>query len=266
MNLLEQQNKLDESGQNAYQTIIELKKEIMDLKCSLEIKKSAESTTDIIASEDLKLIRTQDKIDVIEQKFNAFETMYMESQHQFIESFRNLDEQQKLYMDNIQETIKEIVGKSLGEHDKISIDKEPNEAYESADQNEFNELHGSKMHDTIDAKFETEQSLEKQHSELDRRTFSASSSQTEDGETKVICKVDINTVPHSQLKQKETKCTKKKTKAQIKKITKDMALNEFEQRLRQFGVDADSAGLTTPRSSEVNQDLAEEREEIKKVC
>lgn len=261
-----------------YETMNELKKEIVELKNSLEAKSN--ETQQITLNEDqltLKQsnsIHTSDKIDVIEQKFNAFETMYMESQHQFIESFRNLDERQQVYMNNIQETIKEIIEKSMGEHIALheALPKD-----EAANQNNLHEnctvkiSHTDKNEqtsETLHHKPLDEQLMETQQQKIHAELTYETSSHSEGEQSKTICQAEVHTHFQSDLIKSDemrSKNDRKSINASKSQITKDNAMLEFEQRLRQFGVDADSAGLPTPRSNEVAQDLAEERKEMKKV-
>lgn len=261
--------------QNAYETINELKKEIIGLKNTLEAKtytqlqqiESGHSAPVAKLENSTSLTQTIDKIDVIEQKFNAFEVMYMESQHQFIESFRNLDERQKIYMDNIQGTIKEIVEKSLGQNDpsKNDIDTvnetkiEHVEAINSNCADKQDNLEASK-------KDEDEKLLESYEINQKAVTYD-SSSYSEDTGREITCEAEIHTISQSEQNETEQKDknTKKYTKSIRKINTKDAALYEFKHRLRQFGVEVDSAGLATPRSSEIKQDLANERKEMKKA-
>lgn len=251
--------------EHAQQTIINLRKEIEDLKTSLGTSASIieNPTTFDVETEDSNVVQTKDKIDVIERKFNAFETMYMESQNKFIESFRSLDERHKVYMDNIQETIKEIVEKSFGHHDEIVVQEELDTS-----KNEINfdieTENSSKMNNGLYSKPE----IELKAYNPDPNSSSDLYSQSEGEETKIVCQVDVHKVSSDTTNQQnhDDELISKENAKIPSKVFKDMALNEFEQRLHQFGVDADSTGLTTPRSCEVYQDLAEEREEMKKVC
>lgn len=267
----DQERKIEnELIKTAHQTIIELKKEIEDLKTSLDMEKCTEKPPEFLdLTQDANLVQTNDKIEVIERKFNAFETMYVESQNKFIESFRHIDERHKVYMDNIQETIKEIVEKSLGHHEKISTE----ELLPVANEHdcEKKEEIASEDGDIPQFKSEIEQHPQlKLHSPKQiASTDSFSQSEGEGEDSKIICQVDVHTVSsvdtNLNLHTDGELNYEKTTKAQ-NRLFKDIALNEFEQRLNQLGVDADSTGLATPRSCEVYHDLAEEREEMKKVC
>lgn len=275
---LEKQSDPDLS-QNAYQTISELKKEIVELKKCLETKIALDLPSEKLTNDKNAVLPTNDKIDVIEQKFNAFEIMYTNSQHQFIESFRNLDERQKVYMDNIQETIKEIVEKSLGQHELDANDKQLDN-YPQTDDNRSNEPDTNETNQNENDIDMENRNHDNDHGGSDIGNDSRpkvmprkinqiqsieSTSQSEEDEKSFVCEVEV----HSELNGRQPKVKKrtkqKSSESSDNKITKDMAIDEFEQRLRQFGVDADSAGLNTPRSCEVYQDLAEEREEMKKV-
>lgn len=260
--------------EKAHQTIVELKREIEDLKNTLDIKVIAEKPAEFLdLTQDTNMVHTNDKIDIIERKFNAFETMYMESQNKFIESFRNLDERHKVYMDNIQETIKEIVEKSLGNQDEteteqIKILKPVTNDSDNEYENEVLIL--SNATNIAQSKTENEQSSQLKSCSPIASTDSSSQSEGENEETKIVCQVDVHTVSSAEInlykQQNEEQNSGKNTKNRNNKIFKNMALNEFEQRLQQFGVDAVSTGLTTPRSCEVSHELAEEREEMKRVC
>lgn len=229
---------------------------------------SEKSSEFLDITKDVNPIETNDKIDVIERKFNAFETMYMESQDKFIESFRSLDERQKVYMDNIQETIKDIVEKSLGHHDKIAVE-DASETVQNDKSTENKMATLSKSDNVPEPKIETKEliQLPKPYSpNVSTDSFSQSDGDVE--ENKLICHVDVHTVSSAETnlhgKEVEESNFKKPAKSRNRAF-KDKVLNEFEQRLQQLGVEADSTGLSTPRSCEVHQDLAEEREEMKKV-
>lgn len=253
-----------------------MKREIVELKNSLEAKSYE---TQITINEDQAVkpsisIQTNDKIDVIEQKFNAFETMYMESQHQFIESFRNLDERQKVYMDNIQETIKEIIEKSMGEHIAVNDAVAKDGTHNQNDLHEngaMESLHADKneISKTVHRKPLDEQLMETtQQEKIDPKVTYEISSHSEEEQSQTICQAEVHASLSSDfIKSDEIRNInfRKRVKESNSQITKDNAMVEFEQRLRQFGVDADSAGLSTSRSNEVNNDLAEEREEMRKV-
>lgn len=267
----EKERKIEnDSIEKAHQTIIELKKEIEDLKNSLDMKVDSEKSAEFLDITKDTNLQTNDKIDVIERKFNAFETMYMESQDKFIESFRNLDERQKVYMDNIQETIKEIVEKSLGHHDETTAE----EMVETVGNNDEYENEMEIL--SNDGNVPQPKSANEQLSQLKPcspnlivSTDSSSQSDGEGEETKMICQVEVHTVSSAETHLSHQEVGEpnaiKNTKTR-NRMFKDMAVNEFEQRLHQLGVEADSTGLTTPRSCEVYQELAEEREEMKKVC
>lgn len=254
----------------AHQTINELKKEIEDLKNSLDMRVYSEKPTEFLdISKDTDAVQTNDKIDVIERKFNAFERMYMESQDKFIESFRSIDERQKVYMDNIQETIKEIVEKSLGHHDKIA----PEDAPQTVEINKSNEnkMEVLSKSDSVSEPKTGNGELAQlpKPCSLNLSTDSFSQSDGEGDESKLVCQVDVHTVSSAETNlqdanQEVQEISKPSTNTRNRAF-KGKALNEFEQRLHQLGVEADSTGLSTPRSCEVYQDLAEEREEMKKV-
>lgn len=251
-------NSKDDLVESAQQTIIELRKEIEDLKNSSDAKSWNETPSELpVEAEDTQNVKTNDKIEIIERKFNAFEIMYMESQDKFIESFRSLDERHKVYMDNIQETIKEIVEKSLGHHADTKIQES---TVIPRNENE----HEREMEKSGFPQPRPEIDLEACSREPMASTDSYSQSDGE--ETAIVCQVDVHTaVPaNANLHEADDLNSRRNTKPR-NKISKDVAVNELEHRLHQFGVDADSTGLTTPRSCEVSQDLAEEREEMKKV-
>lgn len=268
-----------------------MKKEIVELKSLLEAKTNVEisqaSPESILDAKDVHLLHTSDKIDVIEQKFNAFETMYMDS---FIESFRNLDERQKIYMDNIQETIKEIVEKSLVQHETTTNDAiahnendSPNisEMDKSIDIENHKEIYLKSTEDTyqeredeqiieasIDSQKTTDHFADKiiEPQRVEQKIVHDSSSSSKDEHEKLVFQAEVH-----RLSQDESSSSDhgnelmKNPKISKKRISKKNAINEFELRLRQLGVDAESIGIASPRSHEVNQDLSEEREEMKKA-
>lgn len=246
----------------AYETISELNKEIINLKKSLEAKTYIELQQ--IESGKLEnatnLIQTNDKIDVIEQKFNAFEVMFMESQHQFIESFRNLNDCQKSYMDNIQETVKEIVEKSLEFKDAISSDMK-----ESVGQAEV-------IIDITDKRFDAEVPKNYENEKLpevfkiEECVVDYDSSSCSGGEgRKIACKAEVHTISQNEQRNKNDQNNEKVTKKHKKIITTNDVIHKFEDRLLQFGVEMDSAGLPTPRSFEINKDIMIERRELKRT-
>lgn len=270
----------NEMIQSAYETINDLKKEIVELKNSLAVKSNDQLQQEHgVTMHDSGLTQTNDKIDTIEQKFNAFEIMYTESQHQFIESFRNLDEKQKIYMNNIQDTIKEIVEKSLVQHDTGSkcptaadtVDEniERNTVVQGEISKEPVDDSNAKVNEDIIQKPEliARQTEPKpliisvdQHNSIDTSSYS------EDEQTQLVCQADVHAASHIEsntFDQDDKRVTQmKKTKT---KIIKDIAQNEFEMKMRQLGVDADSTGLNTPRSREIKHELVEERKGMKKV-
>lgn len=270
----------NELVQSAYETIKELKKEIMDLKNSLrQTNTTAESKQNdaeqLLSEKDPNITETNDKIDVIEQKFNAFETMYAESQHQFIESFRNLDERQKIYMNSIQETVKDIVEKSLlGQRDIISNDKSVNDSENRSEATRSEPEPVDKIHveSHVKSNSEDENSIavelgiseqHEAHEPSDTDNDDDDDNDHSNSQTELIFKADVHlseqSDPHNSIEEDATYNTNNG------RITKKIAVGAFEQRLRQFGVEMESVGLSTPRSCEIKHDLAEEREEIKKV-
>lgn len=278
--------------QTAYDTINELKQEILELRNSLNRKQIAETTKEKsqeIVFNDSKLDETNDKIEFIAQKFDAFETMYTQSQNQFIESFRNLDERQKDYISNIQETVKEIVEESIGKYSAPSLSKkiEVRETIEESRNETVKEVRVGSDDSVIDKNAKecvergnaneikngivplkrTTQPVKIQETRNSNESDSDWSSECEKKHEKMICQADIHTVDNSESDESSLKPTLKNVKKKSKKIiTKEMAKNKFEQRLRQLGVDVDSVGLSTPRSQEITEELADEREEMKKVC
>lgn len=240
---------------NAYETISDLKKEIINLKKSLEAKtyielQQIESGTTEKSENATNLTQTNDKIDVIEQKFNAFEVMFMESQHQFIDSFRNLNECQKFYMDNIQETIKEIVEKSFEYKDTLCS----NVVKEAI--NDFTDESSKK-----DENEKLPEVLKIEQSVVDYDLSSCS----EDEGREITCTAEVYTISQNDRRHNNYQNNEKVTKKHEKIITKDDVLQKFEDRLLQFGVEINSGGLPTPRSFEINEDLMNERREIKRA-
>lgn len=242
--------------QTAYETINELKHDILELRRALSGQATTATNADsqgIKMTDDGKLYETNEKIDVIEQKFNAFESKFMQSQNHFIESFRSLDEQQKSYMTNIQETIREIVEKSLTEQ------------HTSVDDTSANKLPESQKHSREPVEMKPAQSKPevKPRTTLQINPVSTTSeSDSDNGE--VVCRVDIHAVDSDQLngKGKESKSIEDGVR---RTDPRKGVINELEQRLRQIGVDADSTGLSTPRSEQAQQNLSGDREEMVKV-
>lgn len=264
---------------NAFDTINDLKKEILDLRNALQPKTNENEPNEMASNiNDSKLEQTNGKIDVIEQKFNAFESKFMESQQQFIESFRNMDERQMSYMNNIQETIMEIVEKSLNKQDANDtvdeINKKPqNDATESIEpMHASNEGNNNEVNNELNTEAQHEIQEVNQKPEIKPRnkvqtSYSQSSSESENDKKEMICQAEVHTVESdsNESEPEDAKIVHAKPRKQSKHISKEIAINEFEQRLRQFGVDVDSTGLSTPRSQKVNQELIDERDEMKKV-
>lgn len=269
-----------ESIQRAYETISELKKEIIDLKNSLEAKTSVEDhhiiSEHAVSSQLTNLEETNDKIDIIEQKFNAFEIMYTESQHQFIESFRNLDERQKIYMDNIQGTIKEIVEKSLKvDTAAANTNNETNYQNNSESETEQAEVKSANQkfdgaNEKVKSSFmnsEQEDCVQIPHEEYEQSVIHDTTSYTEDG-TKLLFQAEIHAISQNESKENDqhnVETVREKTKLSQKQTNEGIIIYGFERRLRQFGVEANSTSLSTPRFCRINEKLIEGREEMKEV-
>lgn len=107
-----------------------------------------------------------------------------------------------------------------------------------------------------------EQSPKPIEQKVDSNSMRDSSSHTEIEQNKLICQADVHTIL---INDSITSEIKRNALEKSVKASKDVAIVEFEQRLRQFGVDAESTGLSTPRSNHVLCELSEEREEMRKV-
>lgn len=289
---VEQQSKQEtDLVQTAYDTINDLKQEILELRNALNSKQIAEIPNEApqeIVLRNCKLDETNDKIEFMAQKFDAFEAMYTQSQNQFIESFRNLDERQKDYMNNIQETVKEIVEESIGKYSAPSLSKGiefPETVEESLNETvkearvsnddliiDKNSKESDEKENINESKSDivplarTKKPVEVQVTRKSNDSDSDWSSESEEKHEKVICQADIHTVDSGSdgsLFKPTVKNVKKKSR---KIFTKEVAQNEFKQRLRQLGVDGDTVGLSTPRSQEIIEEMADEREEMKRVC
>lgn len=249
--------------QTAYITINELKNDILQLRNALEGQTHEIDDSELQGNQSNtnfnKLNETNEKIDVIEQKFNAFESKFVQSQNEFIESFRNLDEQQKCYMSSIQATIKEIVEKSLVEQHVDGHSKENNDDNEVILVEENSKPKGkSRQNVEIQTVIQAKPEIKPRTSiqQTPHNDSSSEESGSENGE--VVCRADIHAV--------EQMGSGDDGEDQLSKdeIRKDI-MNEFEQRLKQIGVDGDSIGLSTPRSDKAQQSLSDDREEMKKV-
>lgn len=268
------------------QTIIELKREIAELQNALKVKTVSESkapvASDLPESKTNVLQQTSGKIDVIEQKFCAFESMYMKSQSDFIESFRHLDERQKDYMNNITQTIKDIVEQSLGSHDtctipeksskheidvenktvKTSTETKENGMIDHEEKLDHKEMPVEQIPNKVDQPKISPQIPEDLTSEM-----SSCSDENENDVKETVCQADIH---HNESDSSEESSDDGLSKTQQpitmnKETIKEAAVSDLENRLSQLGVDAESIGIPTPRSQQVHEDLAEEREEMKKV-
>lgn len=227
------------------QTIAELKAEVSELQTALRKKFIEEQVAN--ERETMECNNSAgDKIDVIQERFTAFETMYMQSQHEFIESFRNLDERQRNYMNGIQDTIKEIVEKSLERYDAAAP-----VTVITADQ-----VHGNCTNDTIEI-------VQAQLTETIVENGSKTQLRDEDDDD------HDHDESNESLSSGDGKSANNKTlelpKSSERRPNKTDAVNEFENRLQQIGVDTKMSGLTTTHSAEVARELADERAEIKKA-
>lgn len=248
------------------------------LKNALNSKVANEPITTTVDQGETKndaLQQTKGKIDVIEQKFSAFETMYMKSQSEFIESFRSLDERQKSYMINIQQTIKEIVEQSISKHD-VDVLPKPETRSESDSKKVVVVEPIQEVKENVQQEKPAAQPVEKKIVSVepaknqpveDSSSDVSSNSDVEVNNVKeTVCQADVH---HDRSDSSEESAEEQDNETlnvqKQKEFSKEDAISDLEHRLSQFGVDADSVGLSTPRSREVKEDLAEEREEMKKV-
>lgn len=246
------------------QTIAELKAEVAELQSALR-KKFVEEQ---VANERVTQASTtsaSDKIDVIQQRFTAFETMYVKSQHEFIESFRDLDERQKNYMHDIQDSIKEIVEKSLGRYGTPvateNVGTTTMSPLTTATTTTTAQVHVNSTKDTIEAtKKQLTEPIKNVDTETDLREGIADES-SESVSSGDDSSVDKNATALAKVSPK----AEKQSKLSARRPSKTNAVNEFENRLHQIGVDANVSGLSTPHTVEVAKELAEERAEIKKA-
>lgn len=239
------------------QTIDQLKTEIAGLRKALEVQSNQE-TKQPEREESVPL--ASDKIDEIQQKFSAFEMMYIQSQQEFVTTFKNLDERQKDYMNNIQDTIKGIVEQSLGRYDRWSS---------TAKSVEVPELEGMGSNQASEQNRDSDSDIVQMHNadETNEESGSANSSSklvTNHAKDDTIHYPTVRSGDDvDNISDDAPKPARRKKKK--KRVSKDTAILEFEQRLHQYGVDVNSTGLTTPRSITVAKEILNEREEIKKV-
>lgn len=257
-------------------TIASLRAELQELKSSLVDKAKEQPETPKTKSPGLEpkaSTETNEKISEIQQKFTDFEAMYAQSQNQFIETFKSLDEQQKNYIHNIQDSIKEIVEKSLVQYGstlQLNAEPKPLEAKQV----------GSKPMEAIRKPVEAkpvgnkqteakakpaeakpvlpvEAKVEIVNSATSAESFSSEYSSTEEGEEDeeeaVIAPVKTKSIPNARSKPPSVV------------PSKEDVVREFEQRLEQLGVDSNASGLSSPLRCEVNKEIAEERKEIKRA-
>lgn len=225
------------------QTIAELKAEVSELQTALRkkfIEEQVANERDTMECNN----SAGDKIDVIQERFTAFETMYMQSQHEFIESFRNLDERQRNYMNDIQDTIKEIVEKSLERYDTAAP-----VPVVTTDQ-----VHENCMNDPIEI---VQAQLTKPIVENGSKAHLPDEGDDDHDESnESLSSGDEKSVDNKPIEL---------PKSSARRPNKTDAVNEFENRLQQIGVDTKSAGLSTTHTAEVAKELADERAEIKKA-
>lgn len=213
-------------------------------------------------SDSTQIQTPNDKIDVIQQKFSEFETMYTQSQNEFIETFRNLDERQKIYMNDIQHSIKEIVEKSLEKYESTM------QLHKSDNNHEETTVEMEKMHVSIDEK--NSNTMNGLMNDNDQDDDLCSEHSLTDGSIQENGKIDETVYPiviPNESKKMIKKIPKplKRSKKCTNNNSRGTVVIEFEKRLHQLGVDANSPGLSTPKTIEVSKEMADEREEIKKV-
>lgn len=241
------------STSNQEQTINELKSEVAELQSALR-KKFVEEQVANERDTILSNTSASDKIDVIQQRFTAFETMYVQSQHEFIESFRNLDERQKNYMNDIQDTIKGIVEKSLGCYGTpVAVENQVKTTTLLVPSKATIETVNAVMVQSTEPT-ETNESETKFRDDCNESSESLTS-----GDESSINKTAIGLVRNA------SPILEVRPSSSIRPPSKKDAVNEFENRLHQIGVDTNMSGLSTPHTAEVARELAEERAEIKKA-
>lgn len=236
------------------QTIAELKAEVTELQNALR-KKFVEEQVANERETSENMVSASDKIVVIEQRFTEFETKYEQSQHEFIESFRNLDERiNKNYINDIHDTIKEIVEKSLGRYDTPAGNAAPTTTMATTAQ-----VHENGTNDTVVvAEARPASRTEKVDPKMELIDDDQSSESMSTGDDASAEKPAIEI-------QKASPRPEVRPKSAARRPSKADAVNEFESRLHQIGVDTNVPGLSTPHTAEVAKELAEERAEIKKA-
>lgn len=66
------------------------------------------ATTHLNNQTERVLEQTNDKIDSIQERFTQFQDIFFQHQKEFAESFKNLDERQKYYVDHVNDMVKNL--------------------------------------------------------------------------------------------------------------------------------------------------------------
>lgn len=228
----------------------------------ITLTEKARVAPDTTQQTDTVLEQTSVKIDVIQQKFLQFENMYFQSQQEFIANFRNLDERQKMYMSDIELTIKDIIGKSLSaaSRSNLTIDVVGDTNLSDLKQDNVPEVHDENENQ---AEVEREKIAKDQEDDGDRANTSSEYSLTDysvehENDDEIIYPIQTS----DEQEQKEMIPVPQKRKL---RINRSVAVEELGRRLTEVGVNPSAIGLSTRKTKQIAKELSEDRDIVKKV-
>lgn len=231
--------------------ITELKQEIANLKLEL-LKQSTSkvSEQEIIKTpkqtpQTVELEQTNVKIDVIQQKFAEFETMYVQSQQEFITNFRSLDERQKTYINDFEMTIKDIIERSLNRVSRSNLAL-----------NEESEPNLPAIKGTDDGRQSVEEIVEQPSDggvESASSEYSLTDYSLRENEDEIVYPIQE---PNEQAPVPQKRRLK---------INRAVAEEVLYRRLAEVGIDSNAVAVSTKKFNRILKELSEDREVVKKV-
>lgn len=233
--------------------ITELKQEIANLKSELSNQSTAKNpearTESPLPTNNTDLEQTNSKIDVIQQRFAKFETMYMQSQQEFIASFQNLDERQKVYINDIELTVKDIIERSFSSISRSSLAldavSEPN----------------------LPVIKEAEPFEEQLHAESPKQGDGVGSGSSEYSLTDYSVNENDDEIVYP-IAETGAEAEKSDGLVPLKRrmrINRSVAVEELQRRLAEFGVNPSALGVSTRKMAEIAKELGEDREVVKQA-
>lgn len=233
--------------------ITELKQEIADLKMELSNRSAAKETDETIEipqqMNSTELEQTNVKIDVIQQRFVEFETMYLQSQQEFIVNFRNLDERQKTYINDIEVTIKDIIERSLSSvsRSNLALDAVNDSNLPEIKEPELNEEHRS-----------TEGPVQVDAIGTASSEYSLTDYSVNENEDEIVYPIPAS---NDQVQKPVVPIPHKRRQ----RINRSVAVQELHRRLTELGVSSDVVGVSARKVIDVSKELSADREVVKRV-